>query len=134
VITHLLDTNSVIALLSRKSEKIAERILTRPPGSLALPTIVAHELYFGAYKSGRVVQNLETLRLLTGDIPVLDFDKQDARCSGELRAQLAGQGTPIGPYDVLIAGQAKARGMIVVTNNVGEFVRVAGLSVEDWTR
>ena len=99
-----------------------------------MPTIVAHEFYFGAYRSARVAQNLETLRLLTGDVPVLDFDERDAMVAGELRALLAAQGTPIGPYDVLIAGQAKARGMTVVTNNVGEFARVVGLSVEDWTR
>jgi tRNA(fMet)-specific endonuclease VapC len=134
VITHLLDTNSVIGLLARKSEKIAAKLMTFPPGSLALPTIVAHELYFGAYKSARVAFNLNALRLFTGDVPVLDFDERDAIFSGELRALLATQGTPIGPYDVLIAGQAKARGMTVVTSNVAEFKRVVGLSVEDWTR
>jgi tRNA(fMet)-specific endonuclease VapC len=134
VITHLLDTNSVIAILSGRSEKIFAKIVTSANGSIALPTIVAHELYFGAYKSARIAHNLNILRLFTKDIPVLDYDQRDAMHAGEVRALLAARGTPIGPYDVLIAGQAKARAMTVVTNNVGEFERVAGLSVEDWTR
>ncbi len=133
MISYLLDTNAVIVLLAGKSAKLGERIMTCRPGSVALPTIVAHELYFGAYKSTRVPHNLETFRLLTKDVPVLDFDRHDAMVSGEVRATLAAQGTPIGPYDLLIAGQAKARGMTVLTNNVGVFSRVVGLSVEDWT-
>jgi predicted nucleic acid-binding protein/virulence-associated protein VagC len=63
---------------------------------------------------------------------VLEFDRDDAREAGEVRAFLARRGTPIGPYDVLIAGQAKARGMVLVTHNTGEFSRVPGLRIEDW--
>ena len=63
---------------------------------------------------------------------VLDFDREDARQAGELRARLAAAGTPIGTYDVLIAGQALARAMTLVTHNIGEFQRVPELRVEDW--
>jgi tRNA(fMet)-specific endonuclease VapC len=63
---------------------------------------------------------------------VLDFDKEDSRQAGETRAALAVKGTPIGPYDVLIAGQAMARNLILVTHNTDEFGRVAGLQIEDW--
>ena len=63
---------------------------------------------------------------------VLDFDKEDARQSGQIRALLAGKGTPIGPYDVLIAGQAIARNLTLVTHNTDEFRRVPGLRIEDW--
>lgn len=132
--THLLDTNAVIALLTGRSPRLIDKVTSSPVGSLALPTIVVHELYFGAYRSARIEHNLETLRLLITDIPVLDFDTQDAIVSGEIRAGLANSGRPIGPYDVLIAGQAKARRLTLVTNNVGEFERVEGLPVEDWTR
>lgn len=132
--THLLDTNAVIALLTGRSPRLIDKVTSSPVGSLALPTIVVHELYFGAYRSARIEHNLETLRLLITDIPVLDFDTQDAIVSGEIRAGLANSGRPIGPYDVLIAGQAKARRLTLVTNNVGEFERVEGLQVEDWTR
>jgi tRNA(fMet)-specific endonuclease VapC len=64
--------------------------------------------------------------------PVVEFDHDDARHAGEIRAQLASKGTPIGPYDVLIAGQARARKLTLVTHNSAEFVRVPGLKVEDW--
>jgi tRNA(fMet)-specific endonuclease VapC len=63
---------------------------------------------------------------------VLEFDQEDARQAGEIRAALAAAGTPIGPYDVLIAGQARARSLVLVTHNTGEFSRVSGLNIEDW--
>lgn len=78
--------------------------------------------------------NLETLRLLFTDLEILDLEREDARAAGEIRAELARRGTPIGPYDVLIAGQAMARGLPLVTNNTAEFERVAGLRLEDWTK
>ena len=65
---------------------------------------------------------------------VLEFDQDDARHAGEVRAHLASKGTPIGPYDVLIAGQARARKLTLVTHNTTEFQRVPGLKVEDWKR
>lgn len=133
MITHLLDTNAVIALLGRKSLALTERVMESGEGSIGLSSIVAFELYFGAYKSARVSFNLETLRLAMSDFPIVGFEREDAQLSGEIRAGLAAKGTPIGPYDVLIAGQARARDLILVTNNVGEFSRVEGLRVEDWT-
>lgn len=63
---------------------------------------------------------------------VLEFDEQDARQAGQIRAHLASKGTPIGPYDVLITGQARARELTLVTHNTSEFQRVPGLKVEDW--
>ncbi|MFD1911849.1 type II toxin-antitoxin system tRNA(fMet)-specific endonuclease VapC [Halodurantibacterium flavum] len=132
--TTLLDTNAVIALVTRRSERLLHRVNSKEPGSLAVSSIVAHELWYGAYKSQKVAFNLETLRLLFADLPILDFDREDARVAGEIRAELKRQGTPIGPYDVLIAGQAKARDMTLVTNNTGEFARIAGLRLEDWTQ
>ena len=133
MISHLLDTNAVIALIGRKSDRLVSRVLHSPQGSLGLPSVVAYELYFGAQKSAKVQHNLETLRLLMADFSILDFDQNDAFVAGEIRAALAAKGTPIGPYDVLIAGQAKARGLTLVTNNVGEFNRVENLQVEDWS-
>ncbi|PYE88237.1 type II toxin-antitoxin system VapC family toxin [Phyllobacterium leguminum] len=132
MISRVLDTNVVIGLIARKSEALVRRVLDSPPGSIGLSSIVIHELYFGAHKSAKVQHNLETLRLLLADFPVLDFDSHDAFIAGEIRAALAAKGTPIGPYDVLIAGQAKARDLVLVTNNIGEFDRVEGLRVEDW--
>ncbi len=130
----LLDTNAVIALVTGRSEPLRRRVEASEPGTLSTSAIVAHELYFGAYRSRKIEFNLETLRLLFTDLVVLDLDREDARTAGEIRAVLARQGTPIGPYDVLIAGQAKARRLTLVTNNLSEFQRVPGLALEDWTQ
>ena len=129
----LLDTNAVIALVSRRSETLLRRIEAAEPGSPGVSSVVAHELYFGAYRSEKMEFNLETLRLLFADLSILEFDREDARVAGEIRADLRRRGTPIGPYDVLIAGQAKARNLTLVTNNTGEFSRIVGLQIEDWT-
>lgn len=133
MILYLLDTNAVIALVSRRSAELLTRVEASRPGSLAISSVVAHELWYGAYRSQKVAFNLETLRLLFADLPILNLDREDAREAGEIRAELARQGIPIGPYDVLIAGQARARGLPLVTNNTGEFSRISGLRLEDWT-
>jgi tRNA(fMet)-specific endonuclease VapC len=125
----LLDKNAVIALVKREP-RFMQRVRERSPSEFGIPSIAAHELYFGAYKSSRVEENLARLEYLR--IPVVEFDREDAQEAGQLRALLAAAGTPIGPYDVLIAGQAKARNLILVTRNVREFARVAGLRIEDW--
>ncbi len=130
---YVLDTNAVIQLVSRRSDGLVRLILEKREGEIGISSVVAHELYFGVYKSQKISFNLEALRLLLLDFPILEFDQEDARVSGELRSTLAQAGLPIGPYDVLIAGQAKARDLIVITNNVREFQRVEGLKVEDWT-
>jgi tRNA(fMet)-specific endonuclease VapC len=130
----LLDTNAVISLLSKKSKPLTDRVFQCSEGEVGLPSIVCHELYFGAYKSQKISFNLETLRLLFGDFPILPFEVEDARVAGEIRAALTKTGTSIGPYDILIAGQARARGLVLVSNNPGEFERVSDLLLEDWTR
>ncbi|WP_375404784.1 PIN domain-containing protein [uncultured Sphingomonas sp.] len=100
--------------------------------SVELSTVGMHELLYGAYCSARVEDNLE--RLLDLRFSILPFDLDDARAAGEIRAVPRKAGTPIGPYDVLIAGQALARDLVLVTANTREFARVAGLRLEDWTR
>ena len=101
----LLDTNAVIALVKREP-RFMKRVRERSPSEFGIPSIAAHELYFGAYKCSRVEENLARLEYLR--IPVIEFDREDAREAGQLRALLSAAGTPIGPYEVLIAGQAKA--------------------------
>lgn len=126
---YLLDANAVIALLNGHPGMNA-RIRQGLPSDIGLPAIVAHELYYGAFKSERRERNIGLVDAL--QFEVLTFDKEDAREAGEIRAELAKQGRAIGPYDVLIAGQAKARGLALVTHNVAEFACVTGLTVEDW--
>ena len=97
-----------------------------------MSAVVIHELYYGAFKSQRVEKNVARVDGLR--FPVLEFDQEDARQAGETRAHLASKGRPIGPYDVLIAGQAKARKLTLDTHNTTEFQRVPSLKVEDWKR
>jgi tRNA(fMet)-specific endonuclease VapC len=125
----LLDSNAVIALMKGHSGFLT-RLRRHQPRDFGISAIVAHELFYGAYKGQRTAENLARVDAL--QFEVLDFDREDARQAGELRARLAAAGTPIGAYDVLIAGQALARDLTLVTHNTGEFQRVSGLHIEDW--
>jgi tRNA(fMet)-specific endonuclease VapC len=125
----LFDTNAVIALLNG-NPAFNDRVRSHRPGDFGLSAIVAHELYFGAYRSKRQTENLDRVDRL--QFEAVEFSRDDARLAGSLRAELAAAGTPIGPFDVLIAAQALSRDLIVITHNNREFARVAGLRLEDW--
>ena len=125
----LLDTNAVIALLEDNRSFVA-RIRNYLPSDFGISAIVHHELCFGAYKSRRVAANLQNVRAL--QFEVVPISKADAERAGEIRAALQARGTPIGPYDALIAGQAVARSLTLITHNVAEFSRVADLEFVDW--
>jgi tRNA(fMet)-specific endonuclease VapC len=127
---YLLDANVVIGLLNDATSKLARRARRERPANIAISAIVVHELFYGAFKSARATQNVALVDAL--QFTVLEFDKEDARQAGEVRAHLASRGTPIGPYDGLIAGQAKARNLTLVTHNTDEFARVPGLRLADW--
>ncbi len=129
---YLLDTNAVIALLNRTEGKALANTLKHRNEDVATSSIVMHELFFGAYKSTRQARNLSVVEAL--QFTVLDFDGEDAREAGRIRAHLAQRGRPIGPYDILIAGQALRHRLILVTANAREFSRVPGLACEDWSR
>ena len=125
----LLDSNAVIAIMKGQPKMLAN-LKSHHPRDFGLPAIVAHELYFGAFKSQRAAENLARVEAL--QFEVVEFDRNDARFAGQVRATLTLAGTPIGPYDVLIVGQALARSLILVTRNVREFQRVQGLALENW--
>ena len=127
--TYLLDTNAVIAALKGHPGMLAA-IRAQRPHDVSISSIVAHELYYGAFRAQRVAENLARVDAL--QFAVVEFDRDDARSAGAVRAILASEGTPIGPYDVLIAGQALSRGLILITRNTREFARVEGLSIENW--
>jgi tRNA(fMet)-specific endonuclease VapC len=120
----------VIALLNDTTSRTARRARRQKPGDVAISAVVAHELYYGAYKSQRAARNVALIDSL--QFEVVEFDQDDARQAGEIRALLALRGAPIRPYDVLIAGQAKARRLTLVTRNTSEFARVQDLRIEDW--
>lgn len=127
---YFLDTNAVIALTNSSNPNLLRRVRQVARLDIAVSAIVMQELFFGAYKSVQQVENLAVADAL--QFEVIEFDQDDARQAGEIRAFLRSQGTPIGPYDVLIAGQTVARNAVLVTRNIREFARVPRLQVENW--
>ena len=128
---YLLDTNACIALLNNTSPPLLAQLRRHKPEEIGLPAPVAYELYYGAYKSRHANRNLELLDRI--GLEIVSFDASDARMAGAIRSELEAAGRPIGPYDLLIAGQARARQMVLVTANSREFQRVQGLECEDWS-
>ena len=127
---YLLDANAVIAMLNDPHGRVAQHARRERPADVGVSAIIIHELYSGAYCSARAAQNVTRVDVLR--FSVLPFEKEDARSAGQVRAHLRAKGTPIGPYDVLIAGQAIARKLTLITHNRREFIRVPGLVIEDW--
>ena len=101
---------------------------------LAMSTVTLGELIYGAENSTQSDRNLADIEALAARMDVVPFDNQAAIHFGQVRAELAESGKLIGPYDLMIAGHARSRGLILVTNNLREFKRVPGLRVENWVR
>ena len=130
-----LDTNVVIFALNRRRPVLAARLdaeLERG-AALLVPAAVLFELHYGIAKSARRARSEAQLNaFLTAGFSFPAFDAQDAAEAGDIRASLEKRGTPIGPYDLLIAAQARRRNAALVTLNRREFERVPGLMVTDW--
>jgi tRNA(fMet)-specific endonuclease VapC len=134
---YLLDTNVCIALIYLRDDAVRKRYrnVSRSGGQVYVSSVVTFELWYGVANSTRVSWNNERLEtFLAGRITVLPFDDDDARAAGSIRADLESSGKVIGPYDLLIAGQAMARQLTLVTANVSEFSRVKGLKWQDWAK
>jgi tRNA(fMet)-specific endonuclease VapC len=132
-----LDTNAVINLFNDTHSPLLSRIEAFVEGgqTVAVSSIVLFELWYGAAHSLRRKANADRIMDFMADfMQVLDFDRDDAKEAGEIRAFLKGKGTPIGPYDVLIAAQARRRDALLVTANTREFARVPRLRTEDWRK
>jgi tRNA(fMet)-specific endonuclease VapC len=135
-VSYLLDTNSVIALLKDEPAIFRKRLrrAISKGAAIAVSSVALYELWYGVARSVRRRENGERLRVfLSGGIAVSAFGEDDAMTAGELRATLEVAGTPIGPYDLLIAAQAVRSGATLVTANVSEFARVPSLQWQDWT-
>jgi tRNA(fMet)-specific endonuclease VapC len=128
----LPDTNVWIAYFRKAPSSVKTRIVNMPEDQLILCDVIKGELYYGAYKSTRVSENLVRLDTLFSVVRSLPFNNEAAQHFGEIRAYLFSQGTPIGPYDLQIAAIALAYDLTVVTHNTREFSRVPGLKLEDW--
>ncbi|EYB67263.1 hypothetical protein DEIPH_ctg046orf0069 [Deinococcus phoenicis] len=133
---YLLDTNICIFTMNRRPEQVGRRMqeVTSAGHRLGISSVTLHELWYGVRRSGRPDQNAARLSAFVGTLDVFDFGKDAAEAAAQIRAALASSGSPIGPYDVLIAGHAQSLNARVVTNNLGEFAHVPGLRCEDWTR
>jgi tRNA(fMet)-specific endonuclease VapC len=132
MLKYMLDTNICIYTIKNKPQQVRDAF-NRHHSQLCISSISLMELIYGAEKSAIPERNLTVVEGFVARLEVMPYDEIAASHTGQLRAELARQGTPIGPYDQLIAGHARSRGLIVVTNNRREFDRVPGLRVEDWT-
>ncbi len=128
----LLDSNVCIRLLNQTHYGIIQHFRQSLPSEIALCSIVKAELLYGARRSQHVEANLHLLKQLFNPLANLPFDDRCAEEAGQIRADLAAQGKPIGPNDLLIAATARAHDAVLVTHNTREFARVTGLRLEDW--
>lgn len=131
MLRYLLDTNLCIRVLRDRPPTLRDRF-NAEADSLCISTIVLTELLHGAAKSARPEHNRREVERFAARLEILPFDANAANHAADIRAELERQGQVIGGYDLLIAGHARSRGLIVVTGNLGEFTRVAGLRSEDW--
>ncbi len=127
---YMLDTDTVSYAL-RGLGRVASRLLEHRPSDLCISAITLAELHYGA-EAKRSQKIRRAIRAFTRDVAVLPFDEASAARFGVVAAALATRGRPIGPYDTLVAAQALALGLTVVTNNTKHFSRVRGLTVENW--
>ena len=131
MLRYMLDTNLCIRVLRDRPAGLRSRF-NREAGALCLSTIVLTELLHGAEKSARPDENRREVERMAARLEVLPFDENAAAHAADIRAHLERRGQPIGGYDLLIAGHARSRGLIIVTGNLREFNRVEGLRAEDW--
>lgn len=127
----MLDTNIAIYTVKNRPEKV-RKAFRRHAGEMCLSAVSLGELVNGAEKSSRVEHNLAIVEGFAAQLEVAPFDNRAAAHFGQLRAELAARGRPIGPYDTMIAAHARSLGLVLVTNNLREFRRVPGLRVENW--
>jgi len=132
MLKYMLDTNICIFTIKNRPPKVRDAF-NRHHDQLCMSSVSLMELIYGAEKSSSPERNLAVVEGFAARLELLPYDETAAGHTGQLRAELARNGTPIGPYDQLIAGHARSRGLIMVTNNRREFDRVPGLRVEDWT-
>jgi len=133
MIKYMLDTNILIYTIKNRPKKVREAF-KKYSDYLSMSSVTLGELIYGAERSAQVTRNLQDIDGLAARMDVLPFDDHAATHFGQVRAELAKKGKPIGPYDSMIAGHARALGLILVTNNMREFKRVPGLRVENWAR
>ncbi len=129
---YMLDTNICIYLIKRKPFQVLEKFQAQTLGDICVSSITIAELQYGVEKSQHQQQNQTALNLFLAPLEIVNFDTYAAQHYGQIRTTLERLGTPIGAYDLLIAGHAQSLDIILVSNNTREFARVPNLRVEKW--
>ena len=129
---YLLDTNICIYLIKKRPSAVLDRFRQHSPQDVAISIITLFELQYGVEKSQYRQRSEDALTKFLLPLNLIDLDRPSAIEAAAVRAQLEKKGILIGPYDLLIAGLARARDMILVTNNTKEFERIANLRLENW--
>ena len=129
---YLLDTNICIYLIKKRPQRVLDGFGKHSPQDVAISTITLFELEYGVEKSHYQQRSQEALDGFLAPLGCIDIDRQAAIEAAVIRAELERKGTPIGPYDLLIAGLAKSKDMTLVTNNTKEFERIDGLLLANW--
>lgn len=131
MLKYMLDTNICIYTIKNKPSEVRE-LFNLHHNQMCISSITYMELIYGAEKSTQPTRNLEIVEGFAARLEILNYDISAAQHTGQLRAELARQGQPIGPYDQMIAGHARSLGLTLVSNNLKEFARVPGLRLLDW--
>ena len=131
MVKFLLDTDTCIYAL-KQDRNILDQLLSKSREDVAVSVITEAELRTGAAKSSSPIKTLRLIENFLRPLAVADFTSDDAIAYAQVRAKLERAGTPIGPLDTLIASQAIARKLTLVSNNEREFRRVNGLHLENW--
>ena len=133
MLRYLLDTNIVIYVLKRRPIEVLA-LFNENASRMAISAITLSELFHGAEKSTRASDNLAAIEDFCSRLEVLPYGAKAAQHYGAIRAGLEKTGQPIGVNNLHIAAHARSEGLVVVTNNVGEFARVPALQVENWVQ
>lgn len=128
----VLDTDVCSYAMKRRYASLVGRIQEFAVGQLKVSAVTVYELKHGARRSGRYERLIRVIDAFLDNVEILPFGSSAARHAGDIRADLEARGTPIGAYDLLIAGHARALDATLVTGNLGELSRVDGLRVESW--
>ena len=131
MIKYMLDTNIVIYTIKNRPGQVREAF-KKHDQQMCISSVTYGELIYGAERSAQPERNLADIENLVARLTVEPFETHAAEHFGQLRAELYRIGQSIGPYDTMIAGHARAKGLILVTNNLKEFERVPGLRLENW--
>lgn len=128
----LLDTNICIYMIKNKPPEVRKHFERFVPGDIAISSITVAELQYGVEKSAAREKNALALEAFLLPLEIAPFDMESALAYGKIRAKLERQGTPVGGMDMLIAAQAIAQGLTLITHNLKEFARIPGLRYETW--